>query len=277
MTVCYLAWKGISVSTFDPFDEFSAEQPAMLEEAKPTARKPRRSGGGGCYNIVALFFLFATAGAAALAAAIALNPAAPYNPFPPGRSVEATPTLFQLSEATDSMAEEGVGGGSTEDEASLQSLDLTATAPMAFNPTGPPITPTEIPFMPGATSTRAIFPFTLQNDAVTYTENSNERGCQWASIAGQVFDIDGQPLTRLPVQVTGEDFQSVQFTGSATAFGPSGYEVMINENPLVAEFEVRLLSTTGMPLSEPIIVRTLDSCDRNVAIVNFVQNYEFTN
>jgi hypothetical protein len=96
------------------------------------------------------------------------------------------------------------------------------------------------------------------------------------SIAGQVFDIDGNPVVSLPVQVTGENFEQIEFTGTADPFGESGYEVFLNTEPSEAEYEVRLLNTTGMPLSEPVIVRTLDSCEGNVAIVNFVQNREFS-
>ena len=122
----------------------------------------------------------------------------------------------------------------------------------------------------------AVFPFTLQDEAVTYTQNFNDEGCAWLSIAGQVFDLNGNPLPGLAVQVTGENFEQIEFTGTAPQYGPSGYEVFLNSTPIEAEYVVRLLNTTGMPLSEPIVVRTLSSCERNVAIVNFIQNHEFT-
>jgi hypothetical protein len=34
-------------------------------------------------------------------------------------------------------------------------------------------------------------------------------------------------------------------------------------------------SQAGLPLSEVVIVRTLSSCDKNVALVNFVQNHPY--
>ena len=142
----------------------------------------------------------------------------------------------------------------------------------------PQATATGITPLPGATNTVAIFPFTLQNEAVTYARNENGEGCAWLSIAGQVFDLNGGPVIGLAVMVTGEGVAEggLAFSGEAPLFGPSGYEVFLNTTPVEQEYVVQLLNTTGMPLSEPIVVRTLSSCDRNVAIVNFVQNHEFS-
>ena len=111
----------------------------------------------------------------------------------------------------------------------------------------------------------------LQDDTVTYTANQNAEGCAWQSIAGQVIGMDGRPIIGLAVLVTGENFEQIEFSGSADEFGPSGYEVWLNNTPLEGEYEVQLLNTTGQPLSEVIIVQTLSACERNVAIANFSQ------
>jgi hypothetical protein len=261
------------VSDYDLFNDYEADQPATLEEERPPrAPRQRRRPSGGIYGLVTAFFLLATLGSAILTVALILNPTAPFNPLPPP-TPQPTPTLFLL--------------GSGPAEASLLPPTWTPSPSAVPGPTStrqatptrtptPQATATGVTPLPGATNTIAVFPFTLQNEAVTYSRNENSDGCAWLSIAGQVFDLNQGPVRGLPVQVTGEGFQQIEFSGNAPAFGPSGYEVFLNTTPVEAEYVVQLLNTTGMPLSEPIVVRTLSACDRNVAIVNFVQNHEFS-
>jgi len=127
---------------------------------------------------------------------------------------------------------------------------------------------------PGSTNTIAVFPFTLQNEAVTYTKHPD--GCDGAWIVGQVFGLNGDAVLSLYILVTGQNFESATFTGTAKQWGESGYEVFLNPTPIEDEFLVRLYGSTGQPLSEPIVVRTLSACERNVAVVNFVQNHEYS-
>jgi hypothetical protein len=91
-----------------------------------------------------------------------------------------------------------------------------------------------------------------------------------------VFAQNNGPLPGLPIQVTGTIFQgAIQFTGSAPRWGDSGYEFNLNSTPVEDQFVVQLLNTTGQPLSEPVVVKTLASCDQNVAVVNFIQSQPF--
>jgi hypothetical protein len=129
--------------------------------------------------------------------------------------------------------------------------------------------------VPAGTPTIAVFPFTLQ-DSVTFEKNQNGDGCAWMSIAGQIFDLDGNPLTGVGVQVRGEGFEQFEWAGSSTRFGPSGYEVFLNTTPYVANWTIQLLNYNVMPLSDPIPVQSSSSCEQNVAVVNFVQNHEFS-
>jgi hypothetical protein len=264
------------LSDLDVFGDYEPGQPATLEEDRQPAPekpgRPRKPRPGRFYNFVSFLFLLATVGFVAFSLLLIQNPNAPYNPFPPGTPT-STPTLFLLGDAEQ--------GGAvlpptwTPSPTATGGPSATPRATATKTPT-PHATATGVTQPPGGTNTIAVFPFTLQDEAVTYTENFNEEGCAWLSIAGQVFDLDNNPLSGLPVQVTGENVEQIVFTGTATQFGPSGYEVFLNSTPVEDEFVVRLLNTTGMPLSEPIVVRTLSACDRNVAIVNFVQNHEFT-
>jgi hypothetical protein len=201
------------------------------------------------------------------------NPFLPLNPFPP-KPPEPTPTLFPLGQAL--PTEEGALPPTWTPSPEPTDLPTPTPRSTSTNTPTPLATATGITAQPVSAPTTSIFPFTLQNEAVTYTQNTNDEGCAWSSIAGQVFGLNSEPIVGLPVQVVGESFEQIEFTGTATAFGPSGYEVFLNTTPVEAEFQVRLLNTTGAPLSETIIVRTLSSCERNVAIVNFVQNHEYS-
>lgn len=259
------------MSNFDLFDEYEPEQPATLEEEKPPRPpRPRRRLTG--YDLFTAVILFATVLFVVWAVLLVMNPFVPYNPFPP-QLPGPTPTIFLL----DSGEQAAVVPPTWTPSPSI-TPGPTATRPATATPTNTPqATATGVTPPPGATNTVAVFPFTLQNEAVTYVAYEGEEGCEWSSIAGQVFDLDGDPVPGLPVQVTGDEgFSQLVFTGPDAGRGPSGYEVPVGEEPAEAEFVVRLLNTTGMPLSEPIVVRTLSSCDRNVAIVNFVQNHEFS-
>lgn len=260
------------MSDYDLFGDYEPDQPATLEEERPAKRRTRTRRSGGIYNVIAALFGIATVGMIIFTILVILNPLGPYNPFPPAPP-QPPPTLFLL--------ENVAASGELLPPTWTPSPTITAgpTPTRAATPTRTPTpqaTATGLTPLPGATNTVAVFPFTLQDEAVTYARNTNSEDCEWLSIAGQVFDLAGQPIPGLPIQVTGEGFEQIEFSGTAPSFGPSGYEVFLNQTPVEEEFVVRLLNTTGMPLSEPIVVRTLSSCDRNVAIINFVQNHEFS-
>jgi len=260
------------MSDYDQFSDFGEDQPATLEEEK-APRSPRARRQGGIYDLLAGFFVLAAIGAIVLTVLLIQNPASSLNPLPPDVP-QPTPTLFVLGggEQSGDLLPPTWTPSPTSRSGPSPSPQATATNTITPPPTATGLTP-----LPGATNTVAVFPFTLQDEAVTYARNTGAEGCAWLGIAGQVFDLNNTPVPGLPIQVTGDDsFSKLVFSGSADAFGPSGYRVELDTTPKEAEFVVRLLNTTGMPLSEPIVVRTLSSCDRNVAIVNFVQNHEFS-
>ncbi len=260
------------MSDFDVFGDYEPERPATLEEERPQRKKEesrqRERQPGRFYNFVSFVFLLATVVVLVVSVLLIQNPYASFNPFPP-HTPTATPTLFVLDEAEEVVLPPTWTPSPTVTEGPSPTPRATATLTPTLMATATGVTQP-----PGATNTIAVFPFTLQDEAVTYIQNSNEEGCAWLSIAGQVFDLNEAPVKGLPVFVTGDNFEYMVFTGTAPQFGPSGYEVFLNPTPIEAEYIVRLLNTTGMPLSEPILVRTLSSCESNVAIVNFVQNHE---
>lgn len=124
--------------------------------------------------------------------------------------------------------------------------------------------------MPTVINDESLFPFV--HEEILYAPNSNQLGCNWWSIAGTVTDMNGNPINGYRVRVIGEDLNEVVFSGASQAFGEGGYELPLVGTPQQAQFTVQLFSPEDIALSDEIDVITQDSCDANVAIINFVQN-----
>jgi hypothetical protein len=203
----------------------------------------------------------------AITAALVRNPSAAADVFPGLR--EPTPTLFVLNTP-----------GPVIPPTWTPSPTAVPPTPTALSPAiwTPPATriPGDLPTpTPGsAAEAQVVHPFQLQGE-VAYEANANDQGCDWMSIAGQVFDLSGNPLLQVGVEVRGDSFEQFEWAGSATAFGPSGYEVVLNDAPYIETWEVRLLSFNTMQISDTISVRTRSSCNDNVVIVNFAQAREW--
>ncbi|MFP4322015.1 MAG: hypothetical protein ACLFTK_06140, partial [Anaerolineales bacterium] len=93
---------------------------------------------------------------------------------------------------------------------------------------------------PLALNSDAGFPFmAIERNQVP---NPNTEDCNWLSIAGTVTGLLGEPLTDIAVEVSGDQFLEVRFSGTAPAWGPSGFEINVGNRPAAREFAVRLLS-----------------------------------
>lgn len=248
------------MSDFDLFEADDLEPFGTLEEEKPP-QEPGRTANL-IYNALTLFFLAATVAVCLITVLLVQDPTLPFNPFPPP-TPRPTPTLFVLGEAVQNPH---------ESPAPTALPTATPTPLLIATPTIPPTLTGVTP--PLATYTPAAFPFTLQDGAYAYTQYTGEQGCDYMAIAGQVFDLNGEPLKFIPIHIRDMEgfFETIVFSGSAPQYGPSGYEVQLNTSPYEAEFIVQLISETARPLSDEVVVRTRASCAENLIIVNFVQN-----
>lgn len=251
-------------------------QPPMPRHEPPA---PHR--GSGFLDVITTFFVIATVVVIGGTVLLLNNPDAAFNPLPnptmpkvlviPSPTITLTPTITVTPTIT-----------------------LTPTPFPTFTPTDMPepsatwtITPTQVvvgagggndgnTLEPGATvatPTRAPTksPFEYITDSVYYRANQNELGCNWLSVGGDVSDINGQPVLDLPVEIIGDNFEEIVFTGSDPDFGPAGYQVQIDDRPSGGQYSVRLLGSTGLPVSDFIFVTMGATCDENVAFVNFVE------
>lgn len=140
-------------------------------------------------------------------------------------------------------------------------------SPTATNTPGPP---------PTATVTRAPYPFTSSDTSPMYLQNfANPAGCNWLGIAGEVLDLQGNPVGagQYRVHVWGSGVDERVDVGGAPAYGPSGYERSVHNTPAIRDYNIQLETTNGSPVSEAYPVRTRASCNQNLLIFNFVQNH----
>lgn len=101
-----------------------------------------------------------------------------------------------------------------------------------------------------------------------------EAGCNWSGIGGQIFDENGSPVIGLMVKVSGtfdgHPVLEYVYTGSSERFGPGGYDLQLSDRLVSSQsIRIQLLATDATPLSMPFMLRTYDTCQQNLLVVNF--------
>jgi hypothetical protein len=216
------------------------QEPKSKPASKPVQTAPRQPKHI-LANLLTILFLLGTVGMAALVVTIAQNPYTPLNPFPP-----FTPLPIVIT--------------------------ATFLPPTAL-PTGT-IAPTATftPLAVDASGTlQAVFSFKLAHEQPVYAPNANEKGCNWSSIGGTVTDAQGGALDGYRVHVTGNNLNETVFSGAALTFGAGGFELFLTGTPQAQTYSVQLLDPQSKPLSPVYSVATKESCDQNVAVLQFVQ------
>lgn len=252
------------------------KRPRMLEEdrPRPTRRTSKRKRRGGDRFMGTLLTLFAggTGLVVIWTLLIIMNPQSALNPFAKAMTVP-TPTLFVMPTLppTQPVLPPTWTPSPTVTIAPTGTYQATNTP----SPTAEATATAEVAETQAPLPTLAVFPFTVDGE-IEYERNRNGDDCAWMSIAGEVFDTDGNPVIGVGINVRGESFEWFAWSGSETRFGPSGYEVYLNSSPYVANWTVQLIHSNVRPLSEPVTLRTSADCSKNVVILNFVQNHEYT-
>lgn len=208
-------------------------KPIKVKSAPPTAKQVMA-------NLLTVVFLLATIGLGAVVVMIAQNPYTPLNPFPP-----FTPLPIVITATF---------------------IPPTATATGTIIPTV-----TFTPLAVEASSTEEVsFSYKLAHEQPVYAPNANEKGCNWSSIAGTVTDKQGGALDGYRIRVTGNNLNETVFSGAALTFGAGGFELFLNGTPQAQTYTVQLLDPQSKPLSPVYSVATKESCDQNVAVLQFV-------
>ncbi len=146
-----------------------------------------------------------------------------------------------------------------------------------YTPT-PTITPSPTPTGPTPTPspTRSPFPFTKSDLSPFYLQNhANNAGCGWLGIAGEVLDLERNPVSvgQYRVHVWGNGVDERQAVGSAPQYGPSGWEQYLGESPTAQEYNVQLETAQGTAVSQVYSVQTRASCSQNLTQIDMLKNH----
>ncbi len=160
---------------------------------------------------------------------------------------------------------------------SITPIFPTKTPTKTPTPT-PTNTPTETPPGPSPTAppTRSAFPFTRSDSSPFYLQNfANNAGCDWMAIAGEVLDLNRNPVPggSYTVHVWDSGIDAHLTVGSAPAYSPSGWEQFLFNSPVIRDYNVQLESGNGTAVSEVYRVQTRASCNQNLVRFDFVQNH----
>jgi len=179
---------------------------------------------------------------------------------------------------------------STDPTETATPLSLPSESPTAFpTPTVeiPTSTATITPVVVAATETPqpAItlaaedMEFELFTGSPVFTANfaHPEAGCGWMGIAGQVFDAQAKPMQGLVVVAEGylqeAAVEGVSLSGSATSYGPGGYEIVLANLPVESNkgITLSLFDLEGNLLAPRVALDTYADCGKNLILINFQQ------
>jgi hypothetical protein len=144
----------------------------------------------------------------------------------------------------------------------------TPTPTPTDTPEGPP---------PTVTPTRSQFRFTRSDVSPIYLQNfANQAGCQWMGVAGEVLDINRNPVPtgQFRVHVWGSGIDERPLVGGAPAYSPSGWEQFLDNTPAVRTYNIQLETINGTAVSQVYSIQTRASCNENLVLFHFVQNHE---
>ena len=134
-------------------------------------------------------------------------------------------------------------------------------------------------------SSTGLYPYRLQPGTPRAMANfiQPDAGCNWMGVGGQVFDIHGQPVTFLVVEVggvlAGAEVFHLELTGNQTNLGPGGYLVTLSNRPIASSGSLWILlyDLAGQPLSNKIYFSTAQDCDSNFILINFAEAHPNSN
>ncbi len=234
------------------------------------------------WNILTVLVLLAIAGMVLYFVFIYYYPTSPLNTYPPPTQAVAivlptnpppTVTVVPFTRTPARIA------------SVTRTPTLTKTVTLTLTPSNTPVTPTLTPTItetltPEITDTTrpySPFPFMLQGPPAFRPGSDFSHTCDWMGVAGHVVDMQDRPATGITVQLVGSlnklYVEQTSLTGTALAYGQSGYEFTLTSTPVgsVKSLSVYLLDQAGLQLSEKVTFGTFADCSKNLIWINFKQ------
>lgn len=244
------------------------------------AGAPKRSSVSPLLRLGTLYFLLAAIVLIVYFVFIYFNPHHALNPFPPPQEGAAAVSAA-LPTATAELSIEPTPTG----EEVLLAEEATPTSAPSATPTAAGVTRTEVYPTPTDvvlnTETPAGTPearshYVAQDGTPSYLAHTS--GCTGLYVAGNVTDLDDDPVMLLTVRATGmlgdQPIDLEVLSGSSPAYTESGWEIQLSDQ-LVAStgaITIALYEQGGwQPVSDEVVIDTMNDCAQNLVVVNFVQ------
>ncbi len=203
-----------------------------------------------------------------------LNPSSALNPFPP----PPEPTLIVLTIPTPTITPRQLPPTWTPSA----TIEPTATRTPAPTLTPPPTATLYV--MKGVktpTPSRTPKPNTpYYASAPTYLSSTiyhPESGCNWLGVAGQAVDKNNSPVLYLVVKlggsIGGREIDLLTLSGTAPAYGQSGFEFVIADQPIASNgtLWIQLLEQGDKPLTDKVYFNTYADCNKNLILIRFTK------
>lgn len=235
-------------------------------EATPAPKKGARLE---VWDMLSIAVLFLTLCLGVYFAAIFILPESALNPFPPNQLPPSpTPTIGQIQpEATWTPTE--LPPPPTETATLLPTFTLEPTqTPFSLVPPTKTGTPTATPKAPFKGSFKGI------DSTIIHPE----LGCAWQGVGGTVVDANNADMLRMTIRLVGtyngKSKNELTVSSIAPAYGKSGFEFFLGNNPITSKGELylQLLDQAGLPLSDNIYIDLSKDCSKNLVLVRFVKN-----
>ncbi len=141
----------------------------------------------------------------------------------------------------------------------------------------PSVTPSPSPtatFLPRVTRSARLFTYEVEFKMPEY-------GCGWTGVAGEVQDLDGNPLQGYPVHVWGAGIDVVVTSGADARFSTiygneSSWEQFFDNKPKLFQVRVQLhdpYRDDHLPISDEIVIDMPGYCGGALAYVVFTKNH----
>jgi hypothetical protein len=262
-------------------DTGDSSEPIELAASSPAEPRGGKRQQAAWYNRLSLILLVLALVIGACYLLIFLDPAFMLNPFKPYSEALATlaptltpqPTYTLTRTPTDTATPTNTPRPTrtpTSTPTTRPTIDLTATVtPRGFVASRTP-TPTATPTVG---PTKSPFNYTAE---VLY-QRTQLYGSNWSGIAGLIFGLDLKHQPGIGVTAWGDDPLGPEgqllSSGTATQYGPSGFEFTLGDKPVSGKYYVQLLDAVGAPMS-PIVEIDLKGDPRaNLAYIIFRQNH----
>jgi len=204
-----------------------------------------------------------------------INPNNPYNPFPPdGGEEEVADTETPISPTETVIETESPTATFTITIAPTATIEILPTATLSLLPSQ-----TAVDIDPSTATPEEIEETLYEVLSGDPTYLAHPDGCDGLFVAGNVTDIDGDPVIFMMVRIQGilagealgiEDV----FSGTAPEYGESGWELQLTETPVASTGSVYIQlfdPDTEEPVSTITPFNTYDDCARNLIMINFEQ------